>query len=173
MSRARSGGTAEMLEGVFFQALLLALGAQSLAGCGNAEGIEQEPGFVAAPCDSKGEAIYLGGLEPAPPADGMLLTMEHPDLPIQILEQVGTPCAGATDTHACQIALMQSSLLNFVLGTGGQLPVRAQLRATQGGGGPDPHLLRPAERVSGAGEHAGGGGPDGVSGLWCALRAQR
>src|SRR6185436_7058518 len=100
--------------------------------CGPSEGIEGDPSFVPAPCDGKGAATYLDGLEPASPADGMLLTTEYFDSPIQTLEEAGTPCSGASDTHYCQIALTQSSLLSFVLGTYGQLPLRAQLRATRG-----------------------------------------
>jgi len=121
-----------MLDGVFRQALLLALGAPAVVGCGPSEGIEGDPSFVPAPCDGKGAATYLDGLEPASPADGMLLTTEYFDSPIQTLEEAGTPCSGASDTHYCQIALTQSSLLSFVLGTYGQLPLRAQLRATRG-----------------------------------------
>ena len=132
MAGDRSRGTAELLDGVFRQALLLALGAPALTGCGPSDGIEGDPSFVPASCDSKGQAVYLEGLDPAAAADGMLLTSQYGDTPIQVVEQLGTPCAAASDTHYCQIALMQSTLLNFVLGTWGQVPLRTQLRATHG-----------------------------------------
>ena len=121
-----------MLDGVFRHALLLALGVPAVAACGNADGIEGDPSFVPAPCDDEQQPRYLEGLEPAPPADGMLLTSQYFDAPIAVLEQVGTPCSGAADPHACQIDLMQSLLPSFVLGTYGQLPLRAQFRATRG-----------------------------------------
>lgn len=122
-----------MLDGVFRHALLLALGAPGVAGCGPSAGIEGDSSFVPAACDPKGIPSYLAGLDPSPPADGMILTEQYVDGPLQVVEQAGTPCSGASDTHACQVALMrESSLLNFVIGTYGQAPARYQFRATRG-----------------------------------------
>jgi hypothetical protein len=132
MSRARTRGTAEVLDGVFRHALLLALGAPVLTGCGKADGIEHEPGFVAAPCDDTGQPKYLEGLDPSPTADGMLLTRQVSDQPLQVLEQVGTPCSNASDEHACQVDFYQSRPVGFTLGTYGQLERFVQLRVSRG-----------------------------------------
>lgn len=117
-----------MLDGVFRHALVLALGAPIVAGCGQAQGIENDPDFIPVPCDSKGQAKFLEGLEPDPPVDGMLLTSHVSDEPLRVLEQVGTPCANASNAHACELDFYQSRPVGFTLGAYGEM----QLRASRG-----------------------------------------
>jgi hypothetical protein len=125
--------TSEMLDGVFRQALLLVLGAPALAGCSEDAGIEEERGFVAITCNSDGRAKYLEGLDPARPADALILVAAGDYPPSWVIEQLGEPCASAPDAARCQAEFNAISAEGFQLGESGQVTLRVQLRAARAG----------------------------------------
>jgi rubrerythrin len=145
--RARHGSPGAL--GILFQrALQLSgIGVSGITlGCGSSEPVltqdgyrltdtrsgtfASEPGFEPLACDESEYPgpLYLDGLQPDEPVDGLELWSDH-----RMLERRGTPCANAEALVACQTEFAALPIYpNFYLGQVVQVLLHHHLRATRG-----------------------------------------
>jgi hypothetical protein len=119
--------TSAFLRSVFRETLAIGIGAPALlASCGE-PGIEDDAGFVDVCQDDRLQ--LLPGIVPAEPVDYLVWLRNTINM-----EEVGTPCAGATDPAVCLAELNRPSTSppELVLGETTTLLLDDELRATRG-----------------------------------------
>jgi hypothetical protein len=127
--------TFALLRSRFHHALLLGLGAPAwLAGCGPGEGIENDEGFVEVMCNQLGP-MYLDGLEPLEPVDyiGRGYGPLESTVAFNPVEEVGEPCASASDVDACMATIAEPPIASTLqLGEADYFLGYSVIRATRG-----------------------------------------
>ena len=126
--------TFAFLKARFHHALLLGLGSPALVvGCGPGEGIENDDGFVAVTCDGTGPS-YLAGVVPSEAVDYLALDqLLFGPGPFEPWQEVGEPCATASDVEACMTALYRTTGDSSLrIGGGDDFIAYSVLRATRG-----------------------------------------
>jgi hypothetical protein len=127
--------TFTFLKARFQHALLLGVGAPGLlVGCGPGEGIEDDDGFVEVTCSEPYQPDYLAHVVPGEPVDYLgLAAMVSTEASFAPREEIGDPCATATNVDACMRALLEPPVeSSLLLGGGGQFFAYSVLRATRG-----------------------------------------
>lgn len=121
------------LRAVFRDALVLGAGAPALLGCTDMVGIENDPGFVEVSCAGT-EPDYLDGLSPGAPVD--YLARGHASFdggPLDIVEEVGTPCVTDLERQAClDLLAAPGDASELILGDFSDSFITQELRATRG-----------------------------------------